>query len=102
MGRKQVEGGNNLPRALWFVRCIAGGSGSLLSLIPPQDLAIIPINPESPLALACMPPVRGELTATQDTPFAIWVALIVGCHLWYTDHVTLRGVMIRTFILIFV
>lgn len=33
----------------------------------------------------------GELTATQDTSFAIWVALIVGCHLWYTDHVTLRG-----------
>lgn len=91
MGRKQVEGGNNLPRALRFISGRAGGSGSLLPLIPPTDLASSPINPESQLALACMPPVRGELTATQDTPFAIWVALIVGCHLWCTDHVTLRG-----------
>ena len=60
MGRKQVEGGNNLPRALWFVSCRAGGSGSLLSLIPPPDLASSPINPESQLALACMPSVVGN------------------------------------------
>lgn len=103
IGRKQIEGGNDLPWALRFISCRAGGSGSLLSLVPPTDLARSPINPESQLAPACLPPVRGELTATQDNTIRClgfsdcWLSFmqIMSFMSYYadhvTDHVTLRG-----------